>query len=313
VRIFFDSEQKHVMITRMEPIWNEMGHFLSRSPRVCDVQLSMIRIEKVTRLPIVLRLDGVYYDLATDYTERNSRISDAHAIADGIIYQSGYGKGLCEYYLEKKKASAISRIIPNGIEKRNPKRRDHKGINIVVASIWRRHKRLKEIIDLFLQFAGKRRDVYLYIIGDLCENVKGNDPRIFYYGQVRYSKIKELYETADLHIHLSKRDNCPNTVLEAIGAGVPVLTTNLCGGATEICGMYNEGYFCYEGEDTFFPVYNYQEEWNELPEGTKTNLLESMEQILSSGSKFGAVPDRLNIRTVARKYIEFMEEICGKN
>lgn len=312
MKIFFDSGKKHVMIQRMEPVWNEMGHFLSDSPKGCDVQLSMIRIEQHSALPIVVRLDGVYYDLATTYMDRNIRISASHSMADGIVYQSAYGKGLCEYYLEPKKPKAVSRVIFNGIKKSKVKRRKHKGMNIVVASVWRRHKRLKEIIEVFLLFASARRDVYLYILGDLCDNVVVKDPRIFYYGTVKYSKMKDIYEIADLHIHLSKRDNCPNTVIEAIGAGIPVLTTNLCGGAAEVCDTYVDGKVVVEGENSFFPVYNYEEAWNVLPRRTRAAMLEAMYNIQYTKTGFGVLPDILDIRNVAREYIEIMEEVCGK-
>ena len=300
------------MIQRMEPIWKELGHKFVKSYKEADVQLSLVKINQKGKLPTVLRLDGVYYDLDIDYKEKNGEISKAHSIADAIIYQSNYGKKLCETYLLPRKKNALYRIIPNGIEKNWVIRKDHDGMNIVVAAIWRRHKRLKEIIELFLELLEICIDIRLHIIGDICDNLEVPHPKIIYYGELSQSRIKEVYEIADLHIHLSKRDNCPNTVIEAIGAGVPVLTTNLCGGATEICGQYSGGFVCYEGEDTYNPVYSYREEWNILPVPTKVKLLNYLESFYWLKPKEYYFLEEINIRNVAKKYVKVMEEACGK-
>lgn len=47
------------------------------------------------------------------------------------------------------------------------------------------------------------------------------------------AKVEYLYENADLFIHSSKSEGCPNVVLEAMACGVPVLATNT-GGTPEI-------------------------------------------------------------------------------
>jgi len=304
------------MIQRMEPIWREMGHKLISSYKGADVQLSLVKIHNRGKVPIVLRLDGVYYDLdvdyrGIDYRGRNEEISKAHSIADAVIYQSKYGKELCETYLTPRKKKALYRIIPNGIEKNWVTRKPHDGMNIVVAAIWRRHKRLREIIEIFLELLVSYQDVKLHVIGALEDNKEIPHPNIFYYGEISHSRMREIYETADLHVHLSKRDNCPNTVIEAIGAGVPVLTTNLCGGATEICFQYDGGYVYYEGEDTYTPVYLYRDEWNKLPDDTKEGLINGLKRFYSGKVKT-TFPEQIDIRNVAKKYIEVMEETCGK-
>ena len=101
-------------------------------------------------------------------------------------------------------------------------------------------------------------------------------------------------------------------MLEAIGAGVPVVTTNLCGGATEVCEIYDEGYICWEGKDTFHPVSNYREEWNELSKETEIGILGIMDYVRQREYGFGKLPEELDIKNVARKYIEFMEKVCGR-
>ena len=307
MKIFYDFKEKHIMIQRMEPVWKKLGHSFSTTPEGCDVQLSVVKVNRHTGLPIVLRLDGVYYDSETDYNKRNAIIGKAHSIADSVIYQSGYGKRLCEEYLSPRKLDSFYSIIPNGIERDWSTQVSHEGMNIVVVSKWRRHKRLQEITELFLEFMKKCSHTKLHVIGDLCENVPVEHPQIVYYGELTYEQMKHVDKKADLHIHLSKRDNCPNTVLEAVGAGVPVITTDLCGGAVEICSNYENGIVCPEGRITFNPVPCYTDDYNHLPRGTKRELLTFMGSLYRKPGK-GAFPEEYEISNVAKRYLGVMEK-----
>ena len=49
--------------------------------------------------------------------------------------------------------------------------------------------------------------------------------------------MKDVFRLSDVSIQLSKKDSCPNSVVETIGAGIPTITTNTCGGATEMCNL----------------------------------------------------------------------------
>ena len=86
MNIFLDGCKNHIAIQRMLSHWRGRDVLWYEDPSKCDVQLSLIRIKTETALPTVLRLDGIYYDLNTNYIKRNLKICTSHSKADAVIY-----------------------------------------------------------------------------------------------------------------------------------------------------------------------------------------------------------------------------------
>ena len=126
-----------------------MGHNVVENYKEANVQLSVIKINNYG-LPTVLRLDGIYYDKADNYKQRNSEISKSHKNANAIIYQSLFSKKMCEKYLAKRLTKVFD-VIHNGIEVW-PQMEEHNDINIVSCAKWRRPKRIPELISIFKRF-----------------------------------------------------------------------------------------------------------------------------------------------------------------
>jgi glycosyltransferase involved in cell wall biosynthesis len=310
MKILYEEKGRHIVITRMEPYWKSKGCFIFSDPSICDVQLSVVRVSKERKIPVVVRIDGIYYDLDTNYKVRNSSISLANSVADGVIYQSNYSKALCEKFLHPRKKGSICRVIYNGVDQSwCGKRVDHKGINIVVISKWRRHKRLKEIISLFLEFIRIVPDSTLHILGKLHDNKKVNHSKIVYYDMVERNEVGKILNLSDFSLHLSKRDSCPNSVVECIGAGVPVITSDKCGGATEMCLMTKGCVVCKgDFDNDFQPNYPYREEFNILTPELRENILEFMVEI-SKDKRTVELPIQLTAEYMAQQYIDIMEEV----
>lgn len=309
MKIYIDTGQGHVLIKRMLPIWKELGHSLSTAGNA-DVLLCNIRIaNKKINLPKVQRLDGIYYDKATDYNSRNSAISTTHAIVDGTIYQSYSCKAQAEKYLDNRKKSAVCRIIYNGIEENwcgEHENRD--GFHIVIAAKWRRHKRLKETIDIFLEFLKKVPNSYLHVLGDIIQNKPVKNKNIIYYGHLNHTQMAKIFKISDCSIHLSKRDACPNAVVEAIGAGIPVITSTVCGGATEMCGI-TKGCIVVDGDtdlEDYEPVYNYQEKHNIVSKKLTKNIINELYNIYINKIRV-KIPKVLTIDYCAKAYINFLK------
>lgn len=309
MKIFLDSG-KHIQIQRLEPFFNEKGSAIYRDPKNCEVQLSLVYLRHKTTLPVVVRLDGIYYDLATHYKSRNKPISKIHTSASGIIYQSNSCMQMCEKFL-KKRTSKNYDIIYNGIDPNwAGKFIQHDGINIVTSAKWRRFKRLSEIINLFLKFNKVVPNSKLHILGKLHDNKQIKHPNIFYYGMVGFAKMSEIYRAGDMFIHLAKNDACPKTVVEAIGVGMPVITTEACGGATEMAQMTNGCIACKGDPITMDADYVYRDEWNVLPTILKSRILKAMIQIADDKRRV-VLPNELHIKTTAEKYLKVMEN-CKK-
>jgi glycosyltransferase involved in cell wall biosynthesis len=273
--------------------------------------LSVVRIRVKNGLPTVLRLDGVYYDKAENYKKKNAEISSSHAIADGIVYQSFLSKRMCEKYLESRKAKFFD-VIYNGVEKWN-NFKEHDGINVISCSKWRRHKRLPEIVEIFKEFSKRCPNSKLHILGPMkrgateipCKNA-------VYYGKVDTERIKEIYQTGDVYLHLSKRDSCPSSVIEAISSRIPVITTSVCGGAAEICD-FTAGCFVVYGElNSLEPDYIYQDPFNEISSTIMGKIVEFMTFVVRNRVR-SLLPTELTIDHTAEKYILILMKVRNEN
>jgi glycosyltransferase involved in cell wall biosynthesis len=313
--IFIDNGKDHIMTKRMLPIWNAIGHTVSSTHQGCpprSIHLSYVHFSQVTNLKKIVRIDGIYYDKATDYNKRNQQISEAHSKADGIIYQSQFSEWMVPRFLTPKKKTAKMRVIYNGIAENWCGQHIDNGVfNVVVSGIWRRHKRLQETIDVFNAFRKLSHiKTKLHILGNLVENKPVDNPDIIYYGHLSPAAMAAIWRIGDVSIHMSKKDSCPNTVVEAIGAGIPVITTNACGGAVNMVLM-TEGCKMIEGDGDYAniePCYPYTNEYNVLSKRTRGDLVETLLKMSENPYRI-KMPERLKIENVAREYLDFMAEV----
>ncbi len=306
MKIFTDSN--HIIIHRIQPYLAKMGCRFYPQPAGCDVYLAFVHI-KSTNLPTVLRLDGIYYDSDTDYNSRNAGISQAHKLADAVIYQSHFSRSMCEKYLSPRKKEAKPFVIHNGIDNGwCGKFVEHEGTNIIVTAKWRRHKRLQETIQLFLQHHKKYPHSHLHIFGLLHNNIPIKHSNIHYYGHVDRKDFMVHHSMADFTIHLSKKDACPNSVVEAIGAGIPVITTDACGGSTEMCEMTKGCIVCDGDTNSIEPCKPYTDTYNILPKALENNLLDAMQRIENNKYRV-ELPKELSAEYVAEKYFEVFRSI----
>ncbi len=92
-------------------------------------------------------------------------------------------------------------------------------------------KRVRDLIDVFMQLKGN--DIELIIAGEgpeskfLEERAKG-DERIRFTGYVEGVDKEKLLNEAHVFVMPSKFDNMPNSIIEAMSYGLPVIATKEC-------------------------------------------------------------------------------------
>lgn len=314
LRIFVDGSRRSA-VSRMFPYWEKAGHRIVDSSKSADVQLSVVRIYSKTGLPTLLRIDGIYYDKAENFLIRNIPISESHIQADAVIYQSELSKLMCEKFLGERTTS-VFKVIHNGVCEANwkrPARLPSKEVNIFSCAKWRRIKRLPELIKIFQMFLQKCPNAKLHIIGPMAKGAEEiPSPNVFYYGELNFEQIKELYRKADIHIHLCKKDSCPSNVPESIAAGVPVITTNLCGGAAEMCLLVSGCVVIREGNQSLSPDYIYQESYNAMTTYTMAKVIEAMSGVVKKGMRV-ELPNELSVEHVAQEYLSILKEIYASS
>jgi glycosyltransferase involved in cell wall biosynthesis len=309
MKVFLDNYSGHATCKRQMPYWQAMGVKATGNPAEANIHLANVRTARPQKIPIVQRLDGIYYDSDTAYNQRNNQISATHAFAAGIIYQSEYCKAAGEYYLKKRKGPC--RVIYNGIEPNWAGPRDPSDVpTIVVSAKWRRHKRLPEILKLFTMYKDVFPQAELLVMGDLRGSSRPDSVRgVKYLGHISHKAMREYFRKSWFSIHLSKRDACPNSTVEAIGAGVPVITTNACGGGTEMCEM-TEGCIVVEGDAyTIKPVPHYRNGYNQLDKPLYYRLLKAMVTLTEDGPQTVIPPTQLTAKHMAEQYVSFMRSL----
>lgn len=314
LKIFIDGSRRRA-ISRMFPYWEKAGCKIVDNPKLGDVQLSVVRIYSKTNLPTLLRIDGIYYDKAENFLIRNIPINESHIQADAIVYQSELSKLMCEKFLGERTTSFFE-VIHNGVCESNwkrPARSPGKSVNIFSCAKWRRIKRLPELIKIFQLFLQKYPNAKLHIIGPMAKGAEEiTSSNVVYYGELNLEQIKELYHKADIHIHLCKKDSCPSNVPESIAAGVPVITTNLCGGAAEMCSLSPDCTIIYEGKQSLKADYIYGEAYNEMPILVMKGMVEAMLIALQSKTEV-VLPLELSIEYTAQKYLSMLRKIHGSS
>lgn len=274
-----------------------------------DVSLNVIRLKHKKSKIKVLRIDGVWHDTAKDFVNKNKAIAESVRKADGVVYQSNFAMNMGEKYLGRAKCPI--KVIFNGSDPRiYDKVKPVKFIkkNVFIAfSKWRPHKRLKEIIESFL--LANIEDSQLLIVGNTekCgmtrmefeRYVKRKD--IEYLGHIPQSLLIPVLKGCTASVHLCWFDACPNSVVEAICAGIPVITNNV-GGTWEIVAP-SGGFVCdIDSPYDLNPVDLYNP-----PKIDRNKVSEAMIECVDKKPVIKS--EHVDIKNVAKEYFDFMESL----
>jgi len=274
---------------------NQNGHGINTGND--DVQLSIVMAsQKREGLPLIQRLDGIYYDTAKDYVQMNAPIKATYDVADGVVFQSEWSKKLVESQFGPAKKYAI---INNGTDidviQSIPPATGLDDFDKVwsCASSWfyedgtqRYIKRLEENIRYFQEHSGEN-DI-LCIAGDVRDFKNPDDDKIVFLGELGLTELFSVYRRSDYFIHLGRFDNCPNVVVDARAAGCHIICSSL-GGTIEVAGK----------DATVIE----EDEWDFVP--FECNVPSSLD---FSGKMKNRYEKDISIDFVSDRYLEFFGE-----
>jgi glycosyltransferase involved in cell wall biosynthesis len=204
-----------------------------------EIQLSFIEAgPNNLDVPIVQRLDGIYFDRTKNHALQNTNILDTYKKANGVIFQSEYSKNLVFKYFGEH---SNYEIIHNGadlelmdtVEPANNKELEDYENVWCCASNWRGWKRMPDNIRYFLEFSGKKDCLIVAGLPKPWEIVEHD--RIFYAGQVSPLTLFSYMRASKHFIHLARYDACPNVVIDARAAGCHIICCSE-GGTKEVAG-----------------------------------------------------------------------------
>jgi glycosyltransferase involved in cell wall biosynthesis len=278
-----------------------------------DVSLHLVKIREVTNSVRVVRLNGVYHNTDQNLVAMNNNIRNGIQSANAIVYQSKFSKFMNDKYVCRE--DLPSKIIYNGADTDyyksvHPIDFDNK-FNFFAFARWRQQKRLPAIVESFR--CADIPDSCLHIGGDLAQagiSLKQleSDSRIKYHGVMSQTDISRFLVSCDAVLHLSWVDWCPNSVIESLCAGCPVITNNV-GGTHEIVSAAG-GLVCdidapYNGD----PIKLYSP-----PKFDVQIIAEAMKKVIAGEVNIDNCC--FDIKRIAKQYIEFfsslVKEKCGK-
>ena len=212
-----------------------------RNQEEADVEFCLIQQQLPKVKPMVLRLDGIWFNSEQEYNKQNAPIQYSYKNADAVVFQSEFNKKLTEAWFGKHHNSrvihnAADDDLINKINKDFWNEKFGKDIDVwSCASNWRPHKRLKDNVRYFKEFAPK--DAILAIAGGLgldeAKEITYMDDRINLLGALDYASLLALYKRSSTFVHLSYLDHCPNVVVDAQAAGCRIICSST-GGTQEV-------------------------------------------------------------------------------
>lgn len=253
----------------------------------------------------ILRLDGLYFDSNNtlgDSDKKNKPLLKAYKKADGVIFQSEFDQKLFSRFVGLPKCP--NSVIPNGVPiifSPDGPRFDY-GFNkvLICSANWRSHKRLNCIVQGFLEYGDP--NTCLVVLGNNADEIIDH-PNITKLGRIHPSDLPYYIRGADAFIHLSWLDHCPNSVVEALCCGLPVLCTHN-GGTREI--VADNGIIIKCEEDFEFKkvdLYN-------PPKCDKKLVAAGIEKILAWDKPEDA--SKLRIEQIASLYADFAEQVISQ-
>lgn len=248
-------------------------------------------------------------------------------IANGLVYQSQFSRTLHEVYIRKKHATVILNGAPwiGGLLSRSEFPRFERELRFCIIYS---NAPLKGVYES-VKFVGWLNNVKnirakLIVIGfdwiappnspdDFLESMQGNAHVELLDAFDEFGDLqKRAIQSSHFYLCLSRADNCPNALVEAMSYGLPVLGLR-SGGVSEIVGSagvllpfddFDNGFFC--GSRYEFLIMTVP--FDELFDGLK-KLIENYEFYLDQvAERFSS---DLDIKIVSQRYRQFLENFLS--
>ncbi len=232
-----------------ESRWHyNLVYLLSNAPYLSATALDWL---KMRRIPIVLNQNGVFYSgwYAGDWKKMNRIMAAAYHRADHVFWQSEFCRRAADQFLGVREGPG--EILFNAIDTQQRFRpvlqRGERPFTFLITGRIDAHLayRLESSIaglraahdaglKCRLLIAGRVENTALESSRRLSQRL-GIDGYVDFLGAYTQETAAAIYQAADAYIMTMYRDSCPNTVLEAMACGLPVLYS-ISGGVPEQVG-----------------------------------------------------------------------------
>ncbi len=249
-----EAMRAYVQLARLRPGELDLVHLHVSSGMSFYRKLGVFVLTRLKRLKAVVHLHGSTF---REFYEQGGRVRQAlirwmFRRAERVIVLSEYWKGLVgewagdEGHIEVVHNAALP----------STKRGTGGAGEIVIACMGRlgQRKGTYDLLEVFRRLAGERQDVRLVLGGDgEVERVRsmvreqGLEGRVEVPGWLEGEAKEAVFERADVYALPSYNEGLPGSLLEAMAAGTPVITTPV-GGIPELVEDGLNGYLVQPGD-----------------------------------------------------------------
>lgn len=227
-----------------------LAYLLSNTPYLPGFALDILKRRGV---PIVYNQNGVFYKgwYAGDWERQNRRMARAYHAADWVFYQSEFCRRAADKFLGLRAGegevlyNAVDTSLFSPVEEL-PAIQEGPFRFLITGKIGSHlYYRLESTIaglrvacdgglDARLLVAGKVDNEAKSRAAELAKNL-GLADKVTFSGPYTQEQAPAVYRQAQAYVMTKHNDPCPNTVLEALASGLPVLYSNT-GGVPELVG-----------------------------------------------------------------------------
>lgn len=225
-----------------------LAYLLSNTPYLPPYALAMLKRRGV---PIVYNQNGVFYEawFDGDWQGENRRMARAYHAADHVFYQSAFCRKAADRFLGVREGAG--EILYNAVDtsRFTPAERAPAGDDFIFLVTGKIGNHLAYRLESTIAgLAHARRGglaARLVVAGWVEEGARAQAAQLAeslgvaavvdYVGAYTQEQAPDLYRSAHSYVMTKHNDPCPNTVLEALSCGLPVLYSD-SGGVPELVG-----------------------------------------------------------------------------
>jgi glycosyltransferase involved in cell wall biosynthesis len=242
-----------VKVTRLQQRFPEhlinynLVYALSNAAYLNEFAVSAIKKRKI---PLIVNQNGIFYPgwYSGDWRSMNKKMSIIYHHADYVFWQSTFCKNAANQFLGERHGPGEVLFNAVDTEKFVPKLRQDRPYTFLVAGNISDDVgyRIFNAIDGFkiaresglnarLLIAGRVSLALKNAINDYVRRWHSCSQHIYLLGEYAQAGAPDIYAQADAFIITKYNDSCPNTVIEAMSSGLPIIYSN-SGGLPEMVG-----------------------------------------------------------------------------
>ena len=217
---------------------------------------------------LLITLPVLFYVLDQSLTENSFSYKFLKITYFGSIFLYGYFffglswiSSAFDYREGFEELKFISIFPPSFVEKKNLKKKNIFNNKPFIIGTVCRLSREKGLSEFLITIAKLKLKLKFIIIGDGPEENKlkklsiklGIKKNIIFQGFLNYKEIKQKLKTFDIYINCSHFEGFPNSVVESLSNGIPVLASQSHGGINDIINNKKFGYI-YKNEKDLMKI-----------------------------------------------------------